>query len=58
MKRGGKSESFIDHIYDKLYHLSLPEFITNPYLNFCYQEGKKCIADFVIRHSGNNFELV
>ena len=56
MKRGGKSISFIDHIYDKLLHLELPKYITNSYLNLHYEKGKQEIIDFVLRNAGNNFE--
>jgi hypothetical protein len=30
MKNGGKSESIIDHMFDKILHIKLP--IKNPYL--------------------------
>jgi len=51
MSRGGKSASFIDHIYDKLLHLKAPKFINNPYILNKYESGKKDIADFVLKQS-------
>ncbi len=58
MSRGGKSASFIDHIYDKLLHLKAPKFINNPYILNKYESGKKDIADFVLKQSKQNFENV
>jgi hypothetical protein len=38
MAKGGKSVSVIDHIFDKLIHIKLPEIIKNPYLIELYNK--------------------
>ena len=46
MKRGGKSESVIDHIYDKLWGLLRDS--DNPYVKTQVVEGRKILEDLVM----------
>lgn len=48
--QGKKSESMIDHIYDKLLHICLPDWFSNLFLEKKYEEEKRCIQQWVINY--------
>lgn len=48
--QGKKSESTIDYIYDKLLHIQLPDWFSNPYLEKKYAEEKLFLQQSVINY--------
>jgi hypothetical protein len=58
IERGGKSDSVIDHMFDKILHIKLPEVIFNSYLEKLYNEGHEYIVDFILQHSQTGYENV
>lgn len=56
MERGGKSISVVDHIFDKLVHIRLPEQITNPELVALYRTKHEQMAEFVLKHAKEGYE--
>ena len=51
----GFSKSTIDHFFDKLIHISLPEEMKNEFIQQFYLKKKKQMIDYVIRHAKTNY---
>lgn len=56
MERGGKSESVIDHMFDKILHIKLPEQISNSYLEQLYGQGHEYVVDFLLEHAKTGYQ--
>lgn len=50
---GKKSESVVDHVYDKLYHISLPDWLKSSFLSGKYEEEEKYLVAWVIDYWKN-----
>jgi hypothetical protein len=55
MSRGGRSISVVDHIFDKLIHIKLPEILKNSYLTELYQKKHDEMVQFALKHAPNGY---
>lgn len=59
MKNKGRSESFIDHFYDKLLHIECPSSAAdNKFFREEYARRKTELEDFLLEACRTNFELI